>query len=672
MQNSLASINRLSNSVLITIIGLIGYLPIATMYFTFKNDIIALDLPIIHHINNSVANLENPFWIHTWDHGFPLNSIITWSIYSPFRIIFLAFQPYNIYTLHIEFLTYVILAGLSMNYLLKMTYALSKNWRLFFASCYMLSSIVTSSGQWLMAITFIAIAPLVICRLYLFFKNPNLWNSIIIALIYYLHFTSVYPAFTIVTTYLIAGYATYKLTDEKNRNFRLYINLLVTLLFTLALCWTPLQNTLNIMEHIERGSPLSHKSDFFQSNYFSPLSILTLIAPLTFSFIDQPNTSFLFQPIYSGYLLTILLVFLLINFRKSRNILFYLSILMIVVAMGNNTPVRNFLNILPGFNLFRNVGFIRLYAVLFIIIWASEQASKGRFQLDQFDSFKVKKIGKALSVISIIAFTALAIYLLALSLTNFISEEALYERMKSLRMQLCIDLLFLFGSLAIIGIALKLNKLNIAIYGSIVILILQANFMHPYFSISSHTPHHLASIYSFRTSIYDQKEDPKYVKTLKSDQYGIKWQNLNVYRNLVSLGNNSTGPLHLKAKNENAFLKFADSLAYIGGFIYASKDASVEYTTNSYSTIFLNAKSNRRVNLVFFQHNYPGWYLKVNGKIKEFDRNIINYLAVTLNPGNHRISLKYNKVSDWLGLAPLPITIIFLVVGIAKRKNWSN
>ena len=138
------------------------------------------------------------------------------------------------------------------------------------------------------------------------------------------------------------------------------------------------------------------------------------------------------------------------------------------------------------------------------------------------------------------------------------------------------------------------------------------------------------------------------------------------------MGNNSTGPLHLKAKNENAFLKFADSLAYIGGFIYASKDASVEYTTNSYSTIFLNAKSNRRVNLVFFQHNYPGWYLKVNGKIKEFDRNIINYLAVTLNPGNHRISLKYNKVSDWLGLAPLPITIIFLVVGIAKRKNWSN
>lgn len=661
--------NSLPNSLLITIIALLGYLPIATKSFTFKNDILALDLPIIHHINNSVANLENPFWIHTWDHGFPLNSIITWSIYSPFRIIFLIFQPYTIYTLHIEYLTYVILAGLCMNYLLKMIFQLSKNWRLFLASCYMLSSIISGSGQWLMAITFIAIAPLVICRLYLFFKNPNIWNGLFLAFVYYLHFTSVYPAFTIVTTYLIAGYAAYKLIDEKRRNVRLYLNLLLALVFTLALCWAPLQNTLNIMGHIERGSPLSHKSEFYQSNYFSPLSILTLIAPLTFSFIDHQNTSFLFQPIFSGHLLTILLGFLFLNFRKSKNILLYISILMIAFAMGHYTPIRNFLNIFPGFDLFRNVGFMRLYAVLFFIIWAGEQASKGFFQLGQYSSIKLKNIGKTLALISIMAFTALSIYILAFLLKGIFNEKAVYERMKSLHIRLCIDLLFLFGSLVIIGIALYRKKLNIALYGSIVLLILQANILHPYFSISRHSPEHLASTYSFKNSRYIQKENPKYVETQKTDQHGVTWQNLNVYKNLVSVSKNSTGPLHLESNTENGLMKFVDSLAYIGGFIYASKDALIEYQANSYSTIVLHARSTRKINLVFFQHRYPGWYLEVNGKRQELDRDFNEYLTATLSPGNHTLTLRYNNQRDWFSLYSLSIILIFLVIGVAKRNT---
>ncbi|MBK6938244.1 MAG: hypothetical protein IPH18_16295 [Chitinophagaceae bacterium] len=52
------------------------------MMFTIKNDVLMIEYPIQHFISESLRNGNYPLWFNTWGMGFPLQSVLSWGVFS--------------------------------------------------------------------------------------------------------------------------------------------------------------------------------------------------------------------------------------------------------------------------------------------------------------------------------------------------------------------------------------------------------------------------------------------------------------------------------------------------------------------------------------------------------------------------------------------------------------
>src|SRR5437868_6960318 len=102
----------------ISFCGLLAFAPLSFMIRAMKNDVVALEYPINHFISQCIHNGEWPLWFNTWGMGFPLQSNLTWGVFSTPQLAFGTIFNYDIVALHIEFMFYILLAGWSMFYLL--------------------------------------------------------------------------------------------------------------------------------------------------------------------------------------------------------------------------------------------------------------------------------------------------------------------------------------------------------------------------------------------------------------------------------------------------------------------------------------------------------------------------------------------------------------------------
>ena len=151
---------------------MLAFAPVSFMLKALKNDIVAIEFPVKYFISECIRNNEIPAWFNTWAMGFPLQSSLTWGIYSTPQLIFSSLFNYNIYVLHIEFIFYVLLAGWGMFYLLKKHFSLDEKIAQVTACCFMLSGFVTGSSQWLLYLTAAAFVPLLIITLLQLVKFP--------------------------------------------------------------------------------------------------------------------------------------------------------------------------------------------------------------------------------------------------------------------------------------------------------------------------------------------------------------------------------------------------------------------------------------------------------------------------------------------------------------------
>src|SRR6185295_11407845 len=116
-----------------------AFAPVSFMLQALKNDIVSLEYPINYFISQSIHNGEMPYWFNTWGLGFPLQSNLTWGLFSSPQMFFCAAFDYNIYTLHIEFIFFILLAGWGMYYLLQRWFLNDRRIALMLSICYMLS-----------------------------------------------------------------------------------------------------------------------------------------------------------------------------------------------------------------------------------------------------------------------------------------------------------------------------------------------------------------------------------------------------------------------------------------------------------------------------------------------------------------------------------------------------
>ena len=604
--------------LILSICGLIAFAPVSFMIFALKNDVIALEYPINQFMSNCLRHGEWPYWFNSWGMGFPLQSTITWGIFSTPRIIFSSLFNYNIYALHIEFMFYILLSGWAIYYLLNCFLVKDPFISLVLSIAYMLSGFMSGSSQWLLYLTGAAFIPIMISSLLHLFKRPSARYAIQTAVVYTIMFTSVYVAFNIITTYIILFMVAIALVRAKEYRTRLLKYLGFFALIILALCLPILYFSLEVLKNMERGIAINASTKFFQSNYLHPLALKNLLLPLTSIRTSYPNTEGTMLHSYMGIAVLLLLPFGIRNLIVKRDnlsiLLFGVSLFFLFTSFGHLLPFRNSLNILPGFSYFRHPAIFRYYFILFLVLFLGSCLREITFD-DLFRNISVR----------VTAFILLLITLAVLFI-NFPSPDkwmksSLLEGIHSIDANQLAGISALLQSGLLIAILIAIYCRSRTLFTILISadLVLNTLLCLPFFGVSSYRPSEVNKILSITPEFPIQDIHPSDVPAVFVDKNGNEWQNVNIFSGKVSFNESYKGPLELsqaKPGRKNAALVFApfDSLA------------SVEVITQRPTHIRAKVSSGKNCLITLAQHYYPGWHVEVNGKKESI---IVSY--TTLN-----------------------------------------
>ena len=665
----------ISPYLVIAIAAVVAYLPVSSMMLALKNDVIAIEYPIQHFLSESLRNSESPVWFNTWGMGFPLQSILSWSFFStPQTLISLVFKS-SVYVLHAEFMLYIMSAGWVMYFFLKKHFFADKHLALLLSCCYMLSGFTVASSQWLLYITGMTFIPLVISALISLLKKPSPKNSVLFAVFYYLLLTNVHIYLTIITSYLVffifLFYLCSVLFVNKNIASAEKIKLLkfVTLagIFTTILCIAPLYYSAELISYLNRSTPISNNHSFFESNYLHPAALTSLFLPLSSVKATFSNTEGVLLNSYMGLLPLILFPSSLIFILKKKNsqaaALLVTSLLFLAISFGYMTPLREWLNILPGLSYFRNSGVLRFFFILFFIFYLASAFRDHSLPAIADKHFPGRKI-------FIVTIVLLGLYFLLLFINNSalfsgLNKGSLYESFKNAGKKELIlfnALIQLFFILLIFFSFLK-NKYLLPLI-IITELIINTLICTPYFTVSTYSVKEVQQILKSPEGFPMQDIAPYKVSAKLIDEKGNTWHNINTFRKEVSNEISITGPLILHEvagflednKKKKIFIE--------KGIVFMADTALNE----SESIRVIQQKPNKVVasldlisakDIILQQSFFPGWKAYYNGKKIHISEKGKPFVSVYAPSGSGTLIFVFEKKWMIVFSALLHLMIIF-------------
>ncbi len=622
---------------------ILAYLPVSSMAFALKNDIIVLEYPIKYFISQCIHNGIKPLWFNTWALGFPLESFISWSAHSPLQMIFSLFN-YNLYTLHLEFLVYIFFSGCTMLYFLRKHISADKEFTWIIACCYMLSGFNVSSSQWLLYITASGFVPLVICLLIDLFKNPGWKSAFLFSIALYTMLTSVYAAFNIITCYIILATVLYFLITKSLKSQSTRKNLFfltVSLILGILLITPGLLSTLTILNSIERGAPISDIS-FFNSNYLHPNGLLSIVLPLSSIRPESINTEGSMMHSYIGLLPVLLLPISVISLFKNHNnlnlILFVVTLIFLLLSLGPLTPLRQWSNILPGFSYFRNAGLFRVFTLFFLLLYLARYKSP---------------LTKLNITITLLWGIVIGVFYLTMLVLNFQAIQSIkidsgvkyfvqnITREQALLISSCIQLLILIVILFLLKNQSQLLNIFIALE-----LIINTLICTPFFTVGSYSVKETARIFQTKKGFPVQSSYvdsvPTYIKTNKAN-----WYHLNIYQKEISAQPSYWGPLVLK---EFKPLNKSTEYHYNNKILFTDLSAtisSVSIQMQKPDLVSAVIKTDKPVKIHFLQNYFKGWNAFFNTQKQKIHVNKSGGMFVTV-ASNGVLEFKYQNDLLWI------------------------
>lgn len=668
----------------ISLAGLLAFAPVSFMLKALKNDIVALEYPINHFISQCIHNGELPYWFNTWGMGFPLQSNLTWGIFSTPQMLFSSLFNYNMYILHIEFMFFVLLAGWSMFHLLH-KYFVKDEWiAQLLAVCYMLSGFMVGSTQWLLYITAASFIPLVISSLLALLYTPSFKNAFQFSVVYFLMFTSVYAAFNIITTYSLLLFILFWFLMPKNEKGSNRITFRYTLLagvFTVLLCFPCLYYTVEVLKYIGRGEAIATDTTFFNSNYLHPSALSNMLLPFSSVKMSFPNTEGTMLNSYTG--LFVLLLFPAAIWQavkeKSRPALLILSaaIIFLLFSFGEITPLRNALNLLPGFSYFRNPAIFRLYFIISIILFIAILFRNKSF--NELFTFKPNHQANIIRyTLRTLIVVCLLTFLLHIKQVNNLSFSSLTAFIKNISpaQAILISSFIQLIILVVLLLAAKMKKNGLIFFLLTADLIINTLVCTPFFSVSSYSIPAVNQILQSNPGFPVQHKTLDAVPTTYRDEKGNTWNNINVFSKQVSSNEAYRGPLTLKT----FYLQGADSSQRKKMFekklVFADDDsasASIQLLIQKPAHIQASVNLTAPGTITVMQNYYPGWKAWYNNKI-QFVSSDKPGMTIAVPKGEGRIDFRYERKGIWVSALLLHlITLCFLLwKGIHLVKRLVN
>lgn len=666
---------------LIALAGILAFLPVSSMQLALKNDIVALDYPIKYFISQCLQNNIQPFWFNTWSKGFPLESIITWSFFSPLQFITGFLFEYDLYTLHAEFMFYILLGGFGMFSFLKEHFSKNKDLCFLMALAYMLSGFTVGSSQWTTYITALALLPITLHAYLGFLQKPTIATSVLLVAIYYVTLTSVYPAFTIIATYAMCLYFLFFLFHKKRTDKTYFTRtkfwryLFLTFLLMVITYSTSLYFSIKVLNEIDRGKPILADSIFFHSNYLHPKALISLLFPFSITKIQIANTEGTMMDSYMGLFPVLLLPLSLIKNIKEKNVfsllLLFIAIIFLTASFGHITPFREALNLLPGFSYFRNPGLFRLFFILFFLMYVTYT----------FRSYNLPTLFKNESVLRIFL-TTIILLGIAFLLVAIIKHDSLIQLLKnvtslketfySLTFNHALAISAVVQLLLLAGIFIAVKKSNYGLLQAIITcdLVLNCLLCTPFFTVSSYSLRETNErIFHSIPGFPVQKKNTAGVHTSYQEGNAI-WHNINVYQKQVSEQESYVGPLKLKSSLP---ISTQDSAVFYNNQVLFSSQNQTKLQLLIQQPNFVSAviTTDKPTDVVLQQNYYPAWRAYFNGTEVNI-KPILGAMKVVV-PKSGKLEFKYERTTLYIVLIILNsmiITLLLFFLGRRLRKNY--
>ncbi len=395
---------NLQQAGFIILIILMALWQISLFQYTLKWDAIDITLPWRYFVVDAFLENQIPWWNPFQHHGFAQGlSLETW---YPLAYLLGIARGYDLYSLNLEYIIHLTLAAYGF-YRLARVLGIPHQGSLWGALVFPLSGFFIGNAQhtgWIVAGAWI---PHILATYIQWLGKPNLKSTLALTIFSFCFVSGGYIAYTIIMLYVIGITWVFHLVkkirhDGNPINFlwlsaRLLLCILTTLSILLVALW-------QLKSQIDRGGGLSGDAIMKGSLYFKHL--VSLILP--FSTVKGDYNFWQGDQSMMNLYLGIPTLMLLILSVKRLDHSFYrfwwtMALLSLGFALATELPLRQWLNTIPLFDLFRFPSLYRYFTILSLTLIAAKMIGDHRYPNDDISRFRnqVLKLSSGFSVLSL-------------------------------------------------------------------------------------------------------------------------------------------------------------------------------------------------------------------------------------------------------------------------------
>src|SRR5690554_4604730 len=334
-------------------------------------DMIDGNYPFQHLQSLIERNGSIPLWDPYTNFGTPLNSKL--GQWYPVRFVSSKIGEYTLYKLNVEFVLHIILAGAGMFSLLK-SRSLSQSAAIFGGIAYMFSGFFIGNAQHMSWIISGAWLPWLLLLYSNILQSPSIKQIPASIFVFFCFFTGGYPAFSIVTVYILCiGTVIYIIRiflQKKQQNIQKtisYIFIIVLGVSILSLAYV--SSFFTMLSSVTRGDGVTLEAALFSS--VRALHTITFLVPFSISFSEAGfwDGDLSMLNMYIGIATVILSLYSLRYIRTKKILYIWITIIFFFsLSLGDTLPLRSLCyKYIPLWNTFRFPALFRLFYIFLLI-----------------------------------------------------------------------------------------------------------------------------------------------------------------------------------------------------------------------------------------------------------------------------------------------------------------
>jgi hypothetical protein len=677
LKQRISILPKLKPYLLLLVILLLAYLPLSTFHFGMKNDAFSDNFPNKFFFTEAIRSGHLPFWNPYLNFGFPIYADPGFAFWNPITWFFGAVVGYNAYTLTLEVLFYIYVAGV-------FTYRLGRYINFSFAialpvaAMYMCCGFFVGEIQHINFITSGAFLPFLLHRFLVLFKQPNYKSAAIGSLALYVVVAGGHPAIPIATIYFLFTFTVslFVLNTQFRENWKQILLQLSISVFLFILLYSPaLYSYLTIFPDYARGVAVDQVDSGAINSGFSPSSFISFIYP----FATVKNASFFtddisMRNIYFSLTASALVITQIKTKAPLIRALFICAVVMLLLACGGHTKTIIYSS-LPLLKFIRTNGEYRIFSILCFCLIAGNALSAIETNIrNSYKSFRKITILVFATSIIIILCTAHDIVAYFSHFGNLVSKNSIVTTKDILDNLSFTNVLFISAIINCIVIAFILSaKSNVKKLVLIIVidLIVNSLFYLPFTGVGKVT---LAEIQkTYNKSAKGIPIPPlvrlKNIDTLPDKQTGLlgSWTFYNKKVGTTKLTDYpsyfSRTESYFKSNwpatiNNLPYIFLRNSIDSFENERYADNRIKVAYFSPQKIKIDVAISTND--SLVLLQNYHRFWKVKVDGSLSIVNCSFITFMSVPLTKGHYTVEFLYED--NWLTFFACVSIIAFIVV----------